>query len=126
MQTALIAIDWGTTAARAYRMDGDGQVLEQRAAPLGIAHIRDGRFAAALGALLGDWATDDAPRLACGMIGSRQGWVEAPYVACPASLAALAGGIVRMESLHIVPGLLARDARGVPDVLRGEETQLAG
>ena len=68
------------------------------------------------------------PRLACGMIGSRQGWVEAPYVACPGSLDALARGIVRSEggALSIVPGLSCRHADGVPDVMRGEETQIAG
>ena len=66
-----------------------------RASPLGIQRVQDGRFDAALAELLGDWRDDAAPRLACGMIGSRQGWVEAPYVECPAPLAALADGIVR-------------------------------
>src|SRR4029450_9608768 len=87
-----------------------------------------GRYAEALAALLGDWADDCAPRLACGMIGSRQGWVEAPYVACPASLDALATGLARVQTaaLTIVPGLVTRDRHGVPDVMRGEETQLLG
>lgn len=124
--TALIAIDWGTTSARAYRLDRDGQVLDQRSGPYGISQITDGVFAAALQALLGDWSTERAPRLACGMIGSRQGWREAPYVGCPASLASLSDGIVSVESLSIVPGLITRGARSVPDVLRGEETQLLG
>jgi 2-dehydro-3-deoxygalactonokinase len=62
------------------------------------------------------------------MVGSRQGWREAPYVDCPAPLANLAAGIVRVEGdvLAIVPGVRTRDAHGIPDVLRGEETQLAG
>lgn len=124
--TALIAIDWGTTSARACRLDRAGQVLDQRSGPYGISQITDGRFAAALQALLGDWSDDPAPRIACGMIGSRQGWREAPYVTCPASLASLAGGIVKAEGLSIVPGLLTRDPRNIPDVLRGEETQLLG
>jgi 2-dehydro-3-deoxygalactonokinase len=126
--SALLAIDWGTTSARAYRLDATGRVLQERTAPLGISQIQDGRYAEALAALLGDWSYDSSPRLACGMIGSRQGWVEAPYVACPASVDVLVGGLVRtpQEELTIVPGLITRDARGIPDVLRGEETQLAG
>ncbi len=125
---ALIAIDWGTSAARAYRMDARGQVLATHAAPLGIQRVQDGRFAAALAELLAGWSDELAPRLACGMIGSRQGWVEAPYVACPAHLADLADGIVfaPANALAVVPGARTRDTYGVPDVMRGEETQIVG
>lgn len=125
---ALIAIDWGTTSARAYRMDAAGAVLDVRAAPLGIAKIQDGRFGAALAHLLGDWSDADVPRLACGMIGSRQGWVEAPYVTCPALLGDLVAGIVKAPQgvLAVVPGARTRDTYGVPDVMRGEETQIVG
>ena len=127
-RTALIAIDWGTTSARAYRIDAAGEVLTARSAPLGIQAIRDGRFADALDALLGEWRADPAPRIACGMIGSRQGWIEAPYVDCPADLAGLGRTLARTPGgeLAVVPGARCRDAAGVPDVLRGEETQLAG
>jgi len=126
--TALLALDWGTTSARAYRLDGQGRVLDVRAAPLGVQHVQEGAFAAALARLLGDWAQLTAPRIACGMIGSRQGWLEAPYCATPASLAALAGALARVADahLHIVPGMVTRDAQGVPDVMRGEETQALG
>src|SRR5260221_13672100 len=62
------------------------------------------------------------------MVGSRQGWREAPYVDCPAPLAAVAAGIIRTDdgALAIVPGVRTRDGNGIPDVMRGEETQLAG
>jgi len=125
---ALIAIDWGSTSARAYCLDAGGGVIATRAAPLGVMHVRDGGFPEALATLLGDWQNVAAPRLACGMIGSRQGWREAPYVECPAPFATLAAGIVRMpgDALAIVPGVRTRDANGIPDVMRGEETQLAG
>jgi 2-dehydro-3-deoxygalactonokinase len=125
---SLIAIDWGTTAARAYLMNARGDVDDERASPLGIARVEGGRYAEALAALLGDWIDDGAPRLACGMIGSRQGWVEAPYVECPASLDALATSLARVSAgaLTIVPGLVTRDRHGIPDVMRGEETQLLG
>lgn len=124
--TALLAIDWGTTSARAYCLDQAGQVFDQRSGPYGISQIADGKFAEALQSLLGNWSSDPAPRIACGMIGSRQGWREAPYVDCPASLDVLAGGLVEVEGLHIVPGLITRDTADIPDVLRGEETQLLG
>ncbi len=125
---ALIAIDWGTTSARAYRMDATGAVLDTRNAPLGVQQVRDGGFDAALDQLLGDWRDDGVARIACGMIGSRQGWVEAPYVECPAPLSVLASRLVEVpgRALVIVPGIITRDSSGLPDVMRGEETQLAG
>jgi len=109
-------------------MDAHGGVAAERSSPLGITRVEGGRYADALRSLLGDWHTDPAPRVACGMIGSRQGWREAPYVACPASLDTLAAGLARVDAgaLAIVPGLVTRDSRGLPDVMRGEETQLLG
>jgi 2-dehydro-3-deoxygalactonokinase len=109
-------------------MDTRGGVREERAAALGISQIAGGRYNEALSTLLGEWCSDPAPRLACGMIGSRQGWIEAPYVACPASLDTLVAGLapVRDATLSIVPGLITRDRSGTPDVMRGEETQLFG
>jgi 2-keto-3-deoxy-galactonokinase len=66
--TALIAIDWGTTSARAYRHDAGGRVTGERSAPLGIQQVRDGAFDTALATLLGDWAGDPAPRIACPIV----------------------------------------------------------
>ena len=128
MSAALVAVDWGTTSARAYRLDADGKVVERRSVAIGVKHVRDGRFDLALGKLLGAWIEDPAPRIACGMIGSRQGWIEAPYVDCPASLTALADRVVVAphDALTIVPGVATRDAANIPDVMRGEETQLLG
>jgi 2-dehydro-3-deoxygalactonokinase len=128
MTAALIALDWGTTRARAYRVAADGRVLDARNGALGIQHLDGLTFAQALDRLVGDWRDDAAPRVACGMIGSRQGWREAPYVACPASLEGLSRGLVETDGgeIAIVPGLSTRDASGTPDVMRGEETQLLG
>ncbi len=125
---ALVAIDWGTTAARAYGLDARGAVVAAHRAPIGIQQVQDARFAEALDALLGDLRDAAAPRIACGMIGSRQGWREAPYIDCPAHLADLANGLVPVPAgrLAIVPGVRTRDMYGVPDVMRGEETQIAG
>lgn len=131
--TVLIGLDWGTSSFRASRMDGQGRVLEQRSAPAGIMRIAGGAFEEALEEQLGDWlaAAPDAPVLASGMIGSRQGWVEVPYLACPAGAAALASALLAHRTsggrtVHFVPGLSHRDRQGVPDVMRGEETQIVG
>jgi len=126
--TALVAIDWGTTAARAWCVGEDGAVLAHRSVPLGIRHVRDGNFGGALAKLLDGMPIGLAPRIACGMVGSRQGWLEVPYVECPASLTALSDHLasVSLESLSIVPGVATRDPAGIPDVMRGEETQLLG
>jgi 2-dehydro-3-deoxygalactonokinase len=125
---ALIAIDWGTTSARAYGIDAVGRVMASRSAELGVQRVAEGRFPQALDALLGDWRKFPVPRIACGMIGSRQGWIEVPYVPCPADLDAFGNALVRTPGgeLLVVPGALCRDADGVPDVMRGEETQLVG
>ena len=128
MAVALIGIDWGTSSARAYWLAPNGEIVKQRSAPLGVQRVVNADFGAALATLCGDSIASDIPLLACGMIGSRQGWVEAPYRACPAPFAAIAGQLtpVPRTRLAIVPGLICRDADGVPDVMRGEETQIAG
>jgi 2-dehydro-3-deoxygalactonokinase len=128
MTAALIALDWGTTRARAYRVASDGRVLDTRNGTLGVQRLDGLSFADAFARLLGEWHDESLPRLACGMVGSRQGWREAPYVPCPASLDLLSRGLVDTDGgeLTIVPGLSTRDASGTPDVMRGEETQLLG
>jgi 2-dehydro-3-deoxygalactonokinase len=125
---ALIAIDWGTTSARAYRLDARGRVVDKRSAPLGVQKIAADGFPAALDALLGDAVDADVPLIACGMVGSRQGWIETPYVQCPADLAAVAAALTPVPGrrLAIVPGLVCHDSDRVPDVMRGEETQILG
>jgi 2-dehydro-3-deoxygalactonokinase len=126
----IIAADWGTTNLRAFRFDRDGRVVDRRTAELGILRVADGRFAKALDNMLGDWLTarPAATVLLSGMIGSRQGWREAPYVDCPAGVDELAAEAVSLEdrAVWFVPGLAARDAAGTPDVMRGEETQILG
>jgi 2-dehydro-3-deoxygalactonokinase len=82
---------------------------------------------------VGPWLDDhpDAPVYAAGMIGSRNGWVEVPYVACPADAPALARGVRRLRlgdgrEMVFLPGVTCLRAGGVADVMRGEETQIAG
>ncbi|WP_243042794.1 2-dehydro-3-deoxygalactonokinase [Dyella sedimenti] len=126
MTTALIGLDWGSTQLRAYRYGERGEVLDKRVLPHGIRHLPGGGFAEAFAQAVAGWP--DAPLLACGMIGSRNGWQEVPYLDTPTGIERLAGALGAMRTpdgrtLHLVPGL--RDP-GRPDVMRGEETQVAG
>ncbi|PSC03536.1 2-keto-3-deoxy-galactonokinase [Alsobacter soli] len=132
-QTALIALDWGTTRLRAYAVDGAGAVLERLSADEGIMAVPPGGFPETLRRHVGAWMerAPHAPVVMAGMVGSRNGWVEAPYLACPVSVDALARAFAEVplgagRIGHIVPGLTARDAAGPPDVMRGEETKIAG
>lgn len=128
----MIAVDWGTSSFRAYRVDAGGKVVERRSAPRGILTVAAGGFSAVLMDEVGGWLDREPGAIfMSGMIGSRQGWVEVPYVACPASLDAIgrACGTIEWEHgrrVYIAPGLRCRDAAGVPDVMRGEETQILG
>ena len=133
MKTArLIALDWGTTNLRASLLGEGGEVIERRAAQIGVMAVPERRFAQALTELCGDWIQQQAcPLIASGMVGSRQGWQEAPYLECPAMLAQAAAQLRHIEitphaALHIVPGLHCVGADGQSDVMRGEETQLWG
>lgn len=127
----MIGVDWGTSSFRAYRLRADGAVLERREATRGILQVEAGGFADVLRDAVGDWiAAGERRVLLSGMVGSRQGWVEAPYVPCPAGLAELAVGLASVPfgdaEVKLVPGLSAADPHGVPEVMRGEETQVMG
>ncbi|MGH7051858.1 MAG: 2-dehydro-3-deoxygalactonokinase [Acetobacteraceae bacterium] len=127
----MIGVDWGTSNFRAYRLAEDGTILDRRAAPSGILRVADGRFAEALGAEIGAWLGAGENRvLLSGMIGSRQGWQEAPYVPCPAGIAELAGAVSEVPfegvTIRLVPGVSSADPDRVPDVIRGEETKIVG
>jgi 2-dehydro-3-deoxygalactonokinase len=130
---SLVALDWGTTALRAYLLDDTGAtVLEERAAPWGVMHLPDGGFAAAFERVTGEWRTrhPGLPCVAAGMVGSAQGWVQAPYVPCPAGPGELAAALASVSggALHVVPGVAQQLAPPGerPDVMRGEETQVVG
>jgi 2-dehydro-3-deoxygalactonokinase len=136
----LIALDWGTSSLRAYLLGDAGIVLSARrqnsgvlaltseANRAGINHAQ--AFEHCFEALCGDWLTlwPDVPVIACGMVGSNQGWVETPYRKLPSDLAT--GGILtsvptkRHSMVHIIPGLIVDS--DLPDVIRGEETQVLG
>lgn len=131
--TRLIGLDWGTSSLRAFRIGAGGEALDRRDGPYGILRVPDGDFEGTLRRLAGDWleAHAEVPILASGMITSRQGWVEVPYLDCPAGARELAAGILTRQlrdgrPIHFVPGLLTRVPGDAPDVMRGEETQIVG
>ena len=142
---ALIGVDWGTTALRGALLAADGTVLAEHAAPRGLLSMAPGGWAAAFEAEFGGWraAHPNIPCLMAGMVGSRQGWAEAPYCPCPAGLDDLVDRLLWLQPgrLAIVPGLSVEHAAehgtaqataqdvaqgGPPDVMRGEETQVFG
>ena len=128
MRPDWIAIDWGTTNLRAWAM-GAGGVLAEASSDEGMGRLTRDGFEPALLRLIGPWLSGPAmPVLACGMVGSRQGWVEAPYRAVPCPPLAR-GALVAVPTedpriaVQIAPGL--KQAKPA-DVMRGEETQIAG
>ncbi len=80
----MIGVDWGTTSFRAFRIARDGTIRDRRTALRGLLNVPDNRFADTLREEIGPWlAAGEDHVLLSGMIGSRQGWKEAPYAALP-------------------------------------------
>ncbi|MFC3442134.1 2-dehydro-3-deoxygalactonokinase [Sphingobium rhizovicinum] len=121
--------DWGTSRLRLFRVE-NGVVAARRDGP-GIGAV--GRAAeGAFVETIAPWLEQGAPEsiTLCGMVGARDGWVEAPYADCPADAAAWRKAAVRFDwrgvPLAIMAGLACEGADGIPDVMRGEETQIFG
>ncbi|ESQ86988.1 2-dehydro-3-deoxygalactonokinase [Asticcacaulis sp. AC460] len=129
---ALLAADWGTTNFRLFLFSADGEVIARHTANIGLKNLGVLSFEQALTSVMKeDFARPDLPILLSGMVGSRQGWQEAPYVACPAGLDDVVAGLVDAPAdklrVKIVPGLSGdADHPGLINVMRGEETQIFG
>ena len=117
-------------------MGKNGQEIDNIDAEFGIQKIKDSTFSQVFEELLGPWFVEYGrlPVISSGMIGSRHGWVEAPYIPCPANPEEFAKKLAyvplnikknKLQKIAIVPGMCHWD-EGVPDVMRGEETQVAG
>lgn len=127
----MIGVDWGTTSFRAFRIGRDGSIRDRRSGPRGIVNVPDSRFADTLREEIGPWlAAGEDHVLLSGMIGSRQGWKETPYLPCPVGATEVAAALMEIEfdwaQVKVVPGLSATDEAGVAEVMRGEETQVLG
>ncbi len=128
-----IAIDWGTTRLRAFLLDANGAVLGRINRPEGgMQNVSSGGFGAALQEAIAPWlqAYRDAPVVMAGMVGSRNGWREAPYAKTPASAADLARQMIKVDRADrgvasIIPGVI-HEQNGRFDVMRGEETLIFG
>ncbi len=125
-----IALDWGTSRLRLWVIDRNGNVIAQRQTDEGLEGARALGFAATLENHLTALSVGpNVPVIICGMAGSRQGWVEAPYVETPASLSEIILHAIKVTGIdrdvRILPGVAQRSAVE-PDVMRGEETQLLG
>jgi 2-dehydro-3-deoxygalactonokinase len=130
MTEQLLGIDWGTSNRRAYLVDAQGNCLASHSDARGMLAAQ-GQFAEALDELLATMQVGpDTPVVMSGMVGSAQGWQEAPYLGCEVALADLPRHLARVRDAgraaptSIVPGYCYRD--GTVDVMRGEETQLLG
>ncbi|OLU31540.1 2-keto-3-deoxy-galactonokinase [Pseudomonas sp. PA15(2017)] len=129
-EVSWIAVDWGTTQLRAWALAANGNVLHRAASASGMGSLAVDQFEAALLELIDGWLRADRVTevVACGMVGARQGWREAPYAEVPCAPQAMAQ-VIRPEvsdarlRVSIIAGLCQR---APADVLRGEETQIAG
>jgi len=130
---SLIAVDWGTTRLRAYLLGADRTILDRIShANSGMLTVREGQFAATLQGCIAPWLAlrPELPVIMAGMVGARNGWVEAPYASAPASAQDLAARMMAVtradggEAL-IVPGVIYVHELQA-DVMRGEETLIFG
>ncbi|WP_136253514.1 2-dehydro-3-deoxygalactonokinase [Onishia niordana] len=137
-----IAVDWGSSNLRAWALNDEDQVIAETSSPRGMLGLTPDEFEDALRDVIGDWlpAEDNGIEvLICGMAGARQGWVEAAYLPLADDSDVLAELGTRLTpvptkdprlQVQIVPGLCQQpDTAPTPqgfDVMRGEETQLAG
>jgi len=120
-----IAVDWGTTNRRGYLLAPGGEMSDEMEDDRGILAVGHEGFDRAVAELKG--RLGDRPLLMAGLVGSNRGWVEAPYVRCPAGLPELAAALkwVVPGRIAIVPGV-AYDEGDAADVMRGEEVQILG
>lgn len=119
-----IAVDWGTTNRRAYLVGPSVESGQEFEDGKGILAVGSGQFEASVDEIR--HRLGDRPMLLAGMVGSNRGWVETPYVPCPAGLDELARGLLRVDArTAIVPGVSFLD-QARADVMRGEEVQLLG
>lgn len=125
-----VAIDWGTTNLRAFAINADGDVIAERGSDDGMGRLEPHQFEEALIKVVEPWLSNQSvmPIYTCGMVGARQGWKEAVYKNVPAAPASIDGLTIAPTTdpridVKILPGLSQDEPA---DVMRGEETQIAG
>jgi 2-dehydro-3-deoxygalactonokinase len=128
--SVVAAVDWGTTSFRVWLLNAQGEAIAESRSDEGLLKAAETGFGKILEDHLRNLGADsELPVIVCGMAGSRQGWMEAPYTSCPAKLLDIPINAVAMpgttRQIRILPGIAQRRADD-PDVMRGEETQLLG
>jgi 2-dehydro-3-deoxygalactonokinase len=129
--TTRVGIDWGTSNRRAYILTEQGELMRQHSDEFGILHV-DGDFEGSLQALLKVLRLDAADVVMSGMVGSRNGWHQVPYLPADQPLTTLQRSLMEVGTslpgvrCRIAPGYRYADMHGLPDVMRGEETQVLG
>ena len=126
--TTWIAVDWGTSRLRVWHMSNEGEILNHRSCEQGMNNLQPSDFEAVLLSQIEPWLTVDSITkvLACGMLGSRQGWMEVSYATAPCLAATKPMQVITQDNridVHICPGIKQPSPA---DVMRGEETQVAG
>lgn len=128
VEAGWIAVDWGTSRLRAWAMSGR-EVLAEAGSAAGMNTLARDGFEPALLTIVEPWLARGRRTavVCCGMVGARQGWMEAPYRAVPCAPSpdapVAAPATDPRIAVHVLPGL-SQDTP--PDVMRGEETQIAG
>ena len=131
-EISLIAADWGTSNLRVWGMDHQGNVIHRITNGKGMSSLMPSEFEPYLMSLIGNWLPKEGevkcPIIICGMAGAKTGWKEAAYLKAPCP-PVNKEKIIQIEtedqriSVRIVPGIMQKSP---PDVMRGEETQIAG
>lgn len=130
LKLAWIGVDWGTSNLRVYGVDFSGRVSLESSSARGMNTLQSSEFEGALLDLIDPWLVENEtiPVFVCGMAGSRQGWHEVSYRQIPCQPISsedltIIPTIDRRIKVSILPGL---SQLRPPDVMRGEETQIAG
>jgi 2-dehydro-3-deoxygalactonokinase len=126
-----IAVDWGTSNLRAWGIGSDGEVVAEASSDQGMGRLERSGFEPALLDLVGGWLPHARQTLviACGMVGARQGWIEVPYrqAPCRPVFSDVIGSPESRDprlNVKVLAGI--KQTKPSPDVMRGEETQIAG
>ena len=125
-----IAVDWGSSNLRVWALDKRHKILDSFSSSDGMLSLKTGDFEPLLLEKISNWVAGDVniPVLCCGMVGAKQGWLEAPYATVPYNLMQDTDSVKvicrgnRLD-VRILGGLKQNNPA---DVMRGEETQIRG
>ena len=125
-----IAVDWGTTNLRIWHCDQLGNVLDETKVQMGMGTLSASEYEGVLISHIAHHLSDDVITevVVCGMAGARQGWQDAGYLTAPCDMPSLNQAVTVHTAdprimVRILPGIKQPEPA---DVMRGEETQIAG